>query len=69
MTNKTNTTKLPKCKLTGEDSNVFSIIGKVSRTLQNANRRDKASEFRQRAMSSPSYNAVLCLCMEYVDVR
>lgn len=63
------TKKLPKCKLTCEDGNVFNIIGKVSRTLTQAGQVDKGTEFRRRAISSPSYDAVLRLCMEYVDVQ
>jgi hypothetical protein len=59
----------PICKLTGEDSNVFNIIGKVSKTLKQAGMKDKAAEFAERAMSSDSYDAVLRLCFEYVEVE
>jgi len=58
----------PKCKLTGIDGNVFVIIGTVSKTLRNVGLRDKAVEFSDRAVQQESYDAVLRLCFEYVDV-
>lgn len=61
-------TKLPKCKLVGTDGNVFAIIGNVAKTLERAGLREKAMEFKKRAFASGSYDAVLRLCMEYVDV-
>jgi len=62
-------TKRPRCKLIGEDGNVFGIIGRVAGALRNAGLRDKAKEFTDRAMSSASYDDVLVLCSEYVEVR
>jgi len=59
----------PKCKLTGEDGNVFAIIGRVSRALKQANQKDKASEFQALAMAAKSYDEVLRLCFDYVDVK
>jgi hypothetical protein len=55
--------------LIGEDGNVFGIIGRVAGALRNAGLRDKAKEFTDRAMSSASYDDVLVLCSEYVEVR
>ena len=59
----------PTCQLTGEDGNVFSIIGRVSKALKRAGQEDKAEEFRKKAMQSESYDAVLRLCMDYVEVE
>ena len=59
----------PTCKLIGTDGNVFSIIGKVSNTLKKVGQTDKAKEFCSKAMSSHSYDAVLALCFDYVDVE
>jgi len=61
--------KKPTCKLIGTDGNVFNIIGKVKRTLVENSMREKANEFTKKALQSSSYDAVLCLCMEYVDVE
>ena len=59
----------PKCKLIGEDGNVFVIIGKVSKVLKQNNMEEKATEFRAKAMNSESYDEVLILVNEYVDVE
>lgn len=59
---------LPKCELIGTDGNVFAIIGKVAATLRQAGQKDKAKEFTQLAMSSGSYDAVLALLHDYVEV-
>lgn len=59
----------PECKLTGCDGNVFSIIGRVKKALEKAGMRKEANDFVQKAMSSKSYDEVLALCMEYVDVE
>lgn len=61
--------KKPVCKLSGVDGNVFIVIGTVSKCLLKANLDEQAKEFRQKAMSAPSYDAVLQLCFKYVDVE
>jgi hypothetical protein len=58
----------PECQLTETDGNVFAIIGRVSSTLKRAGLREQADEFRQKAMASKSYDEVLRLCFDYVDV-
>jgi len=59
----------PECQLTGEDGNVFAIIARVSRALKQDGQRERATEFADKAMKQGSYDDVLRLCMEYVDVR
>lgn len=59
----------PICALVGQDGNVFNIIGKVAGALRKAGLADKAKEFTHKAFTSSSYNAVLQLAMEYVDVE
>lgn len=59
----------PTVQLTGEDGNVFSIIGRVSKALKRAGQPEKAKEFTQKAMKSGSYDEVLQLCMDYCDVE
>jgi hypothetical protein len=61
--------KKPKCKLTGIDGNVFNIIGTVSRELKRAGQHEKAKEFQTKAFTSESYDAVLSLCHDYVEVE
>ena len=60
---------LPVCRLIGTDGNVFAIIGKVRRTLREAGQPERASAFAERAFQSRSYDEVLQLCLEYVDVQ
>lgn len=59
----------PVCKLIGEDGNVFNIIGKVSRTLKQSGLKEQAKEFASKAMQQESYDAVLRLVTEYVEVE
>ena len=59
----------PVIKLTETDGNVFSIIGKVSKGLRSAGMQEQASEFCKKAMACDSYDAVLQLCFEYVEVE
>ena len=59
----------PPCKLIGTDGNVYSIIGRVRRALVVDGQDSRAREFVERAFSSGSYDAVLALCLEYVDVK
>jgi hypothetical protein len=58
----------PTCKQIGTDGNVFSIIGRVRRALTAAGQDDRAREFVEKAFRSGSYDAVLQLCLEYVEV-
>lgn len=59
----------PSVQLTGEDGNVFSIIGRVSKALKRAGLKDKAAEFTSKAFKAGSYDEVLQLCFDYVDVQ
>ena len=58
----------PPCKLTGTDGNVFSIIGQVRRVLIRAGQCAGAREFCQRSFAANSYDEVLRLCFDYVEV-
>jgi hypothetical protein len=58
----------PVCRLVGTDGNVFSIIGRVQRALKDAGQPERASEFVQRAFQARSYDEVLGLCADYVEV-
>jgi hypothetical protein len=59
----------PECTLVGEDGNVFNVIGRVRRALLKAGLQDQAREFVERAFRCGSYDEVLRLVLEYVDVR
>jgi hypothetical protein len=59
----------PVCVLVGTDGNVFAVIGRVRAALIAAGQPDRASEFVKQAFAAGSYDEVLLLCMEYVEVR
>lgn len=58
----------PRCQLVGTDGNVFAVIGAVRRALVAAGQRERAREFVARAWAAESYDAVIALCFEYVEV-
>ena len=58
----------PKCKLIGEDGNVFNLIGIVNRTLKADGQPDNAKEFTEKAFQCHSYDEVLSLITDYAEV-
>ena len=44
----------PKCKLIGENGNIFNLMGIASRTLKEAKMKDKADEMVEKVMASGS---------------
>lgn len=58
----------PKCKLIGEDGNIFNLIGIASKALTNAGLKDKATQMASRVVHSASYSEALSIIMEYVEV-
>ena len=59
----------PVCKLVGTDGNVFAIIGNVCRTLKKAGQPEMAKEFQDKAFGMETYDHVLSLCNDYVEVE
>ena len=55
-------------KLLGQDGNVFYVIGSVAQALERAHFRDEAEEFTSAAFACGSYDEVLQLVMQYVEV-
>ena len=60
----------PEVQLSGQDGNVFSIIGRVSKALKRAGHPEKAKEWSDRAMSGDyDYDGIIGnLVFEYADV-
>jgi hypothetical protein len=58
-----------KIRLKGLYGNVFHIIASVSRTLHHAGQPDRAREFTQAAFRCASFDAVITLVHEFVDVE
>lgn len=59
----------PVCKLIGEDGNVFNIMGRVIKSLKKVGLAEEAKEFSTKAFNSASYDEVLQLAIEYVEVE
>ena len=58
----------PKCQLTGEDGNVFNLIGIASRCLKRAGQPEKAKEMGEKIRGAGSYDEALNIIGQYVDV-
>lgn len=58
----------PKCKLVGEDGNIFNLMGIASRTLKKVGLTDEAKEMVDRVMESESYLQALAIISEYVEI-
>ena len=60
----------PKCRLIGENGNIYNLMGIVSKTLKEAGEHEKADEMVKRITSdAKSYDEALAMLMEYVDVE
>lgn len=57
-------------QLTGEDGNVFFIIGKMTKALRHADVSiEDRKAFTDACFSADDYDHVLRICMEYVNVE
>ncbi len=65
----TKETKKPTCKLVGTDGNVFAIIAHVGSALKKAGLHEQAIEWKTKAVQQHSYDDVLCLLYDYVEVE
>ena len=61
-------TSKPFVQLSGNDGNVFSIIGRCSSALKAAGLSGAAEEFKTKCKAAKSYDEVLQLAMKYCDV-
>ena len=59
----------PKCKLVGENGNIFNLMGIAARTLKRAGLREEAEEMVDRITKSQSYDEALRIIMEYVEAE
>lgn len=59
--------KKPKCKLVGEDGNIYNLIGIASRALKKAGMEKQAAEMTQKVYKSQSYDEALTIILDYVD--
>lgn len=63
------TNKKPVVKLSGQDGNVFILIGICSRALKDVGQEDNANRMTSEIMNSKSYDEALQIMMKYCRVR
>ena len=59
----------PKCKLIGENGNIFNLIAIASRALKKEGYINEADEMAERIYKSKSYLVALAIISEYVDIE
>jgi len=64
-----NEKRKPRCRLVGENGNIFNLVGIASRVLKKAGMREEAKEMQEKVFQSGSYDEALQIIMEYVDVE
>lgn len=67
--NQATTQKKPKVKLSGQDGNVFNLIGLCSRALKAAGQEENAQLMSSECMHSHSYQEALGIMAKYCDIR
>jgi len=59
----------PVLKLIGNDGNSFAILGNANRVARKAGwTPERIKEFQNKAISG-DYDNLLCVCMEYFEVK
>ena len=58
-----------KCKLIGEDSNIFNLMGLASRALRNEGYRTEADEMCKEVMKTITFDEALFVITKYVDAE
>jgi len=63
-----NKNKKPKCKLIGEDGNIFNLMGIASRTLKKNGLKKECEEMIERIEKSHRYSEALMIIEDYVEI-
>lgn len=58
----------PKCKLIGEDGNIFNLLAITRSTLLKNDMHNESIEVVRRVTSSKSYDDALQIIAEYVEI-
>ena len=59
----------PKCKLSGKDGNIFSLVGIASDALKRVGLPDRAAEMRNAVYKAKDYSHALAIIADYVEVE
>lgn len=61
-------TQKPEAILSGQDGNVFNLIGICSKALKRAGMHDQAKEMTERVFGSKSYEDAIAIMGEYCEL-
>ncbi|NTW70663.1 MAG: hypothetical protein HGA49_00260 [Eubacteriaceae bacterium] len=59
----------PKCKLIGENGNIFNLMGIASKTLKRLGLAKESDEMLNRISVCGSYDEAIQIISEYVEVQ
>ena len=59
----------PRCKLIGEDGNIFNLMGLANRALEKVGQSANAKEMCKKCTKAHDYDEALRVIMEYVKVE
>jgi len=67
--NEQNTQSGIRCRLVGENGNIFNLVGLAIRALKRGGRTDLVEPLQQEVFASESYDEALANIMKYVEVE
>ena len=60
--------KKPKVKLSGQNGNIFNLLGIATKALRKAGKEVEANKMLKEAVESHSYDEAIQVIMKYVEV-
>ena len=58
----------PKCKLIGQNGNIFNLVAIASRCLKKNGMEGRAAEMAHKVFNSKSYEEALAIINDYVEI-
>ncbi len=59
----------PKCKLIGENGNIFNLMAIASKALKEADLENKSKEMISQVMDSKDYFEAIAVISQYVEIE
>lgn len=59
----------PKCKLIGEDSNIYNLMAIAFKCLKSNGQRDEGNKMVDEVTVAKSYHQALSIIAKYVDIE
>ena len=60
--------KKPKCKLVGQNGNIFNLLAIASRCLKTNKMEGRAAEMQSKVFNAKSYEEALAIISKYVEI-